>query len=131
MAAEQNAVTKQISMAYNEITADRIRTVLGQKQVAFTEKKMFSGVCFMVDDKMLCGTHIDKKSGEDFLLCRLSPADYELALETNGVVPMDMGGKTMKGYVFVTAEAHKTEKQLAGWLQRCLDFNPLAKSSKK
>ena len=117
-------------MAYNEQTAERIREALRQKQVAFTEKKMFSGLCFMVDDKMLCGTHIDKETGIDILLCRLGPADYEQALETRGVLPMDMGGKSMRGFVFVTQEAHKSARQLAGWLQRCLDFNPQAKSSK-
>lgn len=48
-------------MAYNEKTLERIQEILFDKNVVFIEKKMFSGVCIMVDDKMCCGTHIDKK----------------------------------------------------------------------
>jgi len=50
-------------MAFNEKTAQRIREILLSKGADFTEKKMFSGICFMVDNKMCCGTHIDKKNG--------------------------------------------------------------------
>lgn len=118
-------------MAYNENTAHRIREIFLDKGVAFTEKKMFSGVCFMVDEKMCCGTHIDKKTGEDVLLCRIGEAAYETAVERPDCIPMEFTGKPMKGYVFVLQEGHKTNKQLAYWLQLCLDFNPLAKKSRK
>lgn len=118
-------------MAYNENTAQRIREILQQKNAGFYEKKMFSGVCFMVDDKMCCGTHIDKKSGEDVLLCRIGDEAYANAILTDGVIAMEMAGKAVKGYVFVTENAHRSHKDLSYWLQLCLDFNPLAKSSKK
>jgi len=47
-------------MAYDELLADRIRQVFQEKKTSFTEKKMFGGVCFMMDDKMCCGIHYDK-----------------------------------------------------------------------
>lgn len=118
-------------MAFNESTVQRIREFFQQKNANFYEKKMFSGVCFMVDDKMCCGTHIDKKSGDDFLLCRIGDDAYAKAIETDNVVPMEFTGKAMKGYVFVTEAGHKSQKDLNHWLQLCLDFNPLAKASKK
>jgi hypothetical protein len=118
-------------MAFNDNTVQRIREFFQQKNVDFYEKKMFSGVCFMVDDKMCCGTHIDKQTGDDFLLCRLGEEAYLKALETEHVVPMEFTGKPMKGYVYVTELGHKSAKDLNYWLQLCLDFNPLAKSSKK
>lgn len=118
-------------MAFNEHTVERIRAFFQDKNADFYEKKMFSGICFMVDDKMCCGTHIDKKSGEDFLLCRIGEAEYEKALEMENVIPMEFTGKAMKGYVFVTENGHQTTKDLNDWLQRCLDFNPHAKASKK
>lgn len=118
-------------MAFNENTAERIRQTLYDKGVSFSEKKMFSGICFMVDDKMLCGTHIDKKSNEDVLLCRIGEEAYETAVERPDCIPMEFTGKAMKGYVYVLAHGHKTNKQLDYWLQLCLDFNPLAKRSKK
>jgi hypothetical protein len=88
-------------MAYNESTADRIRAVFYHKEVAFTEKKMFAGICFLVDEKMCCGTHIDKDSGEDYLLCRIGDEAFSAALEMNHVIPMEFTGRAMKGYVFV------------------------------
>ena len=68
-------------MAFNENTVQRIREFFQQKNVDFYEKKMFSGVCFMVDEKMCCGTHIDKNTNEDFLLCRIGDDAYANAIE--------------------------------------------------
>jgi hypothetical protein len=118
-------------MAYQEETLERLRAVLYEKGVDFAEKKMFAGVCIMVDDKMCMGTHIDKKSGEEMLLCRIGDSVYEAALEEPFVVPMNFTGKSMKGYVFVTGGGFKKDKDLKRWVQLCLDFNPLAKRSKK
>lgn len=64
-------------MAYNEDTIQRIREYFQEKNVDFYEKKMFAGICFMVDDKMCCGSHIDKKTNQDFLLCRIAPEEYK------------------------------------------------------
>lgn len=118
-------------MAYDENTAQRIREFFQQKSVDFYEKNMFSGICFMVDDKMCCGTHIDKNTNEDFLLCRIGDQAYTDAIERENVIPMEFTGKPMKDYVFVTENGHKSAKDLAYWLQLCVEFNPLAKSSKK
>ena len=118
-------------MAFNESTADRIRMIFNRKNVHFSEKKMFAGICFMVDDKMCCGTHIDKTSGEDFLLCRVGDEFYNSALEMNYVIPMEFTGRAMKGYVFVTEAGVETDKALDFWIQKCIDYNPIAKKSKK
>lgn len=118
-------------MAFNEISLNRIREALFDKNVSFLEKKMFSGVCIMVDDKMCCGTHIDKKTNEDLLLCRIGEEIYEEALEMENCIPMEFTGKPMKGYVFITEQGFNTAKKLDYWLQLCLDFNPKAKKSKK
>ncbi|RYU92734.1 TfoX/Sxy family protein [Emticicia agri] len=118
-------------MAYNESVLQRIREILISKQLDFSEKNMFGGVCILIDDKMLCATHTDKKTGEDVLLCRLSEQDYEAALENVNCIPMDFTGKSMKGYVYVNENGFKSQKNLEYWLQLCLNFNPLAKKSKK
>ncbi|VXB58912.1 3-mercaptopyruvate sulfurtransferase SseA, contains two rhodanese domains (fragment) [Flavobacterium sp. 9AF] len=118
-------------MAFNENTIQRIRLFFQEKDVPFYEKKMFNGICFMVDDKMCCCNHIDKETGEDFLLCRIGEEQYSHALKKDNVIPMEFTGKSMKGYVYVTENGFLKPKDLHYWLQRCLDFNPLAKSSKK
>jgi hypothetical protein len=118
-------------MAYNELTLNRIRESLYSKGVDFLEKKMFSGVCIMVDDKMCCGTHIDKKLDQEVLLCRIGEDAYEAALSNPNCIPMEFTGKPMKGYVFVTENGYANDTALNEWLQLCLDYNPLAKKSKK
>ncbi len=118
-------------MAFDEHLADRIRQIMYDKGAGFTEKRMFSGLCFMVDDKMCCGTHIDKKSGESFLLCRIGEVAYPVAIERANCIPMNFTGRPMNGYVFVLEAGFRDDKKLADWLQLCLDFNPKAKKSKK
>ena len=44
---------------------------------------------------------------------------------------MDFTKRPMKGYLSVTAEGIDMDEDLEKWIDRCLDFNPKAKSSKK
>lgn len=118
-------------MAYNEYLADRIRQLLNEKRVNFSEKKMMGGLCFMVNDKMCCGIHFDKKRETDLLMARIGEDASPKALEKEDSLPMDFTGRPMKAYVFVTAEGIDMEGHLDYWIQLCLDFNPLAKASKK
>ena len=118
-------------MAYDEFIADRIRKIFSEKKVSFSEKKMFSGLCFMVDDKMCCGIHFDKKKNTDLLMARIGEEASEDAMKKPGCHPMDFTGRPMRGYVFVTPDGFDTDEDLAQWLQLCIDFNPLAKASRK
>ena len=42
-------------MAYNTILEERITDFLLNKSIPFEAKKMMGGLCYLVDDKMLCG----------------------------------------------------------------------------
>jgi len=44
---------------------------------------------------------------------------------------MNFTGKPMKDHVFVEPEAVDMNEDLEYWIQLCIYFNPLAKSSKK
>ena len=112
-------------MAYDQNLADRIARTLKKQSVTFEEKKMMGGLCFMVDDKMLCGTL------QNALMCRVGKDAYEACLSEDGVEIMDFTGKPLTGFVKVTPEAIDDDKALDYWIQKCLDFNPLAKSSKR
>ena len=118
-------------MPYNEITAQRIRELLLRKEVNFSEKNMFGGVCFMVDDKMCFGLRTDKKTQEDRLMCRVGETAYENCLEENYCIPMEFTGRSMNGFVYVLQDGFKSQPDLEHWIQLCLDYNPLAKKSKK
>ncbi|MGB3076489.1 MAG: TfoX/Sxy family protein, partial [Chitinophagales bacterium] len=89
------------------------------------EKKMFGGLCFMVNDKMCVGVEQER------LMVRLDPAKYEEAMQKEGCTPMDFTGRIMKGYVFVAIEALNTRKKLAYWISLALEFNKTAKASRK
>ena len=118
-------------MAYDEHLADRVRHVLNEKHIFFDEKKMFGGLCIMVDDKMLLGLDIDKSTNEDRLMLRLDPEQHAQILTKHGAREMDFTGKPMKGFVYVSAEAADEDEHLAEWVQLALDYNPKAKRSKK
>ena len=118
-------------MAYDEFMADRVRRSFQEKNVSFHEKKMFAGLCFMVDDKMCCGVHFDKKKETDLLMARIGEEASVEAMERKGCHPMDFTGRPMKGYVFITPDGFDSDEDLAYWIQLCIDFNPLAKASKK
>ena len=79
----------------------------------------------MVDDKMCLGIVNNQ------IMARIHPNVYEKSLGKEGVSEMNFTGRAMKGYVFIEPEAHDMEEDLEKWIQLCLDFNPLAKSSKK
>mgnify|MGYP000492372623 FL=1 len=118
-------------MAYDEFLADRARQVLKEKSVSFAEKKMMGGLCFMVDDKMCFGMHIDKDTNSSLLMARIGLDNYEKALNKKHCSEMNFTGRTMKGYVFIAEDGIDLNDDLDYWIQMCLDFNPMAKSSKK
>ncbi len=118
-------------MAYDEYTAERISNYLESKKVNFEARKMMGGMCFMVEDKMLCGTHISKKTNSGLLMARIGEEVYPEAIKKEYSLPMDFTGRPMRGYIFIEEEGIDLEDDLAYWLDLCLAFNPLAKSSKK
>jgi len=111
-------------MAYNEKLADRVREALADIPDV-GEKKMFRGVTFMVDGKMCVSV-----SGEELML-RLDPDMTEQLAEENGTRPMVHGGKHMKGFIYISEERFKNKKDFDHWIKLALDYNPLAKASKK
>ena len=112
-------------MAYNEKLANMARELIVQTHTNVEEKAMFGGLCFMVNDKMCLGVEKDR------LMVRLDPAVYDEVMEKEGCKPMDFSGKVMKGFVFVDADVLNTKKKLGYWVKLALEFNKIAKSSKK
>jgi TfoX/Sxy family transcriptional regulator of competence genes len=111
-------------MAYSETLANRIREALVDvKRVK--EKEMMGGLTFMVNDKMCVGIIKDE------MMCRITPELQETVLEKTGCRVMDFTGRPMKGYVMVDDTGMKTKKEFDYWINLCLDFNKIAKSSKK
>ncbi|MDX8448376.1 TfoX/Sxy family protein [Mesorhizobium captivum] len=105
---------------------ERLRAALGSR--TFTEQKMFGGTCFMINGNMLIGT---SKRG---LLVRVGKAAHAAAAARPHARPMEMGGRSMEGYVHVAPEGTATDAELRGWLDGALAFvetlPPKVKSTK-
>jgi TfoX/Sxy family transcriptional regulator of competence genes len=112
-------------MAFNEKLADRVREMISLTHKKIEEKRMFGGLCFMVNDKMCVGVEQER------LMVRLDPAMYDEVMEKDGCKPMDFTGKVMKGFVFVDIDTLNTKKKLEYWVKLALEYNKIAKASKK
>jgi TfoX/Sxy family transcriptional regulator of competence genes len=112
-------------MAYDEFLAERIERVFQERKVPYLAKKMFGGVCILVDDKMCTG--VLKRE----LMVRIDPALHDEKLKKPGTTPMDESGKSMKGFIMVDPEQVDLDEDLEYWIDMALEFNPRAKSSRK
>jgi TfoX/Sxy family transcriptional regulator of competence genes len=97
-------------MAYDLGLADRIRVVLGSLG-EFSEKKMFGGLCFLVNGHMCCG--IVKAD----LMLRLTPQTATAALRELHTRPMDFTGKPMKSMIYVGAAGIDSDASLKQWVR--------------
>jgi TfoX/Sxy family transcriptional regulator of competence genes len=113
-------------MAYNEKLAQRVRSLMpATPATKVVEKKMFGGLCFMVDDKMCVAITPDS------ILIRLSPEHYEAAITAKTLDPMLHIGRKMTGFGYISQDLLKTDKQLSHWMGLALEFNRHVPSPKR
>lgn len=102
-------------MPYDEALVERIRDLLAA-EAGLVEKKMFGGVGFTLNGNMATGAHNDGR-----LMVRANPEDWAVWLEEPGVGGIIRGGKPMKGWLLVDAEAVDEDAALALWVGRGRD----------
>ena len=112
-------------MLQDETLLNRVREIIAATHDNVEEKKAFGGICFMVNDKMCVGVKPQR------IMVRIDPEKNDEAISKDGCEPMVHNGKVMKGFVFVNTNELKSKKQLEYWVKLALDYNPLAKASKK
>ncbi|WP_336687143.1 TfoX/Sxy family protein [Chryseobacterium bernardetii] len=113
-------------MAYNIELADKVREWLTNiHDIKIEEKKMFGGLAFLVNDKMCINI------SHDNLMCRYNPDREEEVAEKNGFLPMIMRGKQLKEYCYVEPIGFQKPEDFEYWMRLCLEYNNLAKASKK
>jgi hypothetical protein len=98
-------------MAYNEALAARLRKALANTK-KLTEKKMFGGIVFMVDDKMCLGVN------KDVIMMRCQPDRTEELLSMKGANVFDFTGKPMKGWLVITEGVTKNVQTLISGLRQ-------------
>jgi TfoX/Sxy family transcriptional regulator of competence genes len=111
-------------MAYDEDLADRVRQILSPSR-KLREQKMFGGIGFMVDDKMVAGVH-----GPD-LIVRVPAEEHDAAAKEQGAGPMTMGGRTSKGFLFIDPTGTKSAASLKKWVKRSEAFVATLPAKKK
>ena len=104
-----------MSLASEELS-DRVRDLLGPR-LPVTEKKMFGGRCFMLAGNMLV---CPMKDGG--MLVRVGKDGYDAALERSGAAPMQMGERTMAGFVEVTGDVLEDDDVLLDWIEHARRF---------
>ena len=114
-------------MAYDEKLVGRVRDQLtGVKKT--TEKEMFGGLAFFVAGNMICSVR------DESLLVRTPPELHHDALTRPNVDEMEMGGRTMKGFVRVTRDGVADDGELELWVKLGLSHAsslPAKKAAKK
>jgi hypothetical protein len=102
-------------MAFDTFLADRIRLQLLRRK-HFTEKKMFGGICFLLNGNMCCGV-----IGHD-LIIRVKAEHTESLLGNRGTRVFDFTGKPSKNMIYVGPAALQSDAELKQWLQISLDY---------
>jgi TfoX/Sxy family transcriptional regulator of competence genes len=102
-------------MAFDQTLAERIRSLLAcHKNI--DEKRMFGGIAFLVNGNMtICVS-------KDSLIVRLGPDQSHEAVNEPHVRPLQMSGRTLKGWIRVARAGVETDEQLTGVVQRALKF---------
>ena len=111
-------------MAYNQLLTDKVRMALGNFP-SVEEKRMFSGITFMVNGKMCISV------GDDRIMCRIDPEIHEQAILRKACRTVIMKGREYKGYVYIQEEGLTTKEDIDYWVGLALDFNKKAKASVK
>ena len=95
-------------MAYDQDLAARVRSALSG-HAGIAERKMFGGLCFLLNGNMLCGVERDR------LMFRVGKDQEAKALAKPGASPMDFTGRPLGGMVYVDPDACKG-RALKGWI---------------
>jgi hypothetical protein len=100
-------------MAYSEELANRVRGAIAAHP-AYSERRMFGGICFMINGNMAVGVN------DDDLMVRVAADDWDECLALPHARMMDFTGRPMRGWLFVGPEGELGDAEFAGWVERGL-----------
>jgi len=102
-------------MPYNEELQRRIKKIVSEWK-GTDDKKMFGGVCHLLNGNMFCGVY------KDFLILRLGQDRSEETLKHPFARPFDITGKKMRGWVMIDTQGYKSDDELKSWLAEAKTF---------
>lgn len=102
-------------MAYDMDLAERVQSIIDGYE-GVKQKKMFGGVCWTLHGNMCVGIH------RSDLVVRVGITMAEQLLNDEHARPMDITGRPMKGWLFVSLEGCGSDEELAQWVHHATDF---------
>ncbi len=102
-------------MAYDEGLAEILRGDLADVP-GFAERRMFGGLCFLLNGNMLCGVH----SGGGMF--RVGKGNEAAAMAVEGAAPMAFTGRRMGGMVDVTDDLLADDARRGAVMRLAMDF---------
>ena len=102
-------------MAYDEGHAEILRDAL-KDLPGITEKRMFGGLCFLMNGNMLCGVH------KDGAMFRVGKPREAAALAIPGAREMTFTGRRMGGMIDVSDDAMGDADAVGRWLALVQEF---------
>ena len=99
-------------MAYDEDLAERIRGLLGSEP-NLAEKEMFGGLSFLIGGNMAVAA-----SGQGGLLVRVDPEESDELVASTPATLMEMGGRSMRGWLRLDSADVSSDADLATWVER-------------
>ena len=99
----------------DEALVARIRPHMKRRK-GYSEKKMFGGVCFMINGNMCVGPW------KGSLIVRLDKEKHDETQSEPHVKPMDITGKVMKGWARVEPAGIESDDDLKAWVSRAIKF---------
>ena len=99
----------------DEALVARIRPFMKRRR-GYSEKKMFGGVCFMINGNMCVGPW------KGSLVVRLDKKHHHRTQSEPHVKPMDITGKVMKGWAIVEPSGIESDEDLKAWIDRGVRF---------
>jgi len=98
-------------VSYDEDLANRVREALAAE--AFTEKRMFGGLAFLVGGHMAVA--VSRSGG---LMVRVDPAETDALMAKPHAGPFEMRDRPVQGWLRVADEGLRTKRQLEPWVRR-------------
>jgi len=100
---------KKLAPEERQKLAERLRAALGRRR-GISEKRMFGGTCFLLNDNMLCGT------GSGDFLFRVGKEAHAAAVKRRGAKAMVHGGRRMEGFIWVDPAACDA-RSVKAWIE--------------
>ncbi|MGY4719603.1 TfoX/Sxy family protein [Naumannella cuiyingiana] len=113
-------------MPYDAEVAERVRDALADREDV-REVKMFGGLAFMVDDRMV----VCVSGGGSDLLVRVAPDSDAKHLKKAGAARAEMGKGRSMGAGWITVDKKALAKDLDYWMDAAMSFHAQGSGDKK